>query len=82
MHFKEPRPQPIITVPTQAVIFNDQGLSAAVVDDGKIAVRHLDVAADDGAQVRVRAGLKDGDKVILNPPVNLVVGEKVDVTSK
>ncbi len=82
VHFKEPRPQPIITIPTQAVIFNDQGLSAAVVDDGKIAVRHLDVAADDGAQVRVRAGLKDGDKIILNPPVDLVPGEKVEVASK
>ncbi len=82
VHFKEPRPEPIISIPTQAVIFNDQGLSVAVVDNGKIAVRHLDVAADDGAQVRVRAGLKDGDKVILNPPVNLVIGEKVDVASK
>ncbi len=82
VHFKEPRPEPIISIPTQAVIFNDQGLSAAVVDDGKIAVRHLDVAADDGAQVRVRAGLKNGDKVILNPPVDLVPGEKVQVAAK
>ena len=82
VHFKEPRPEPIISVPTQAIIFNDQGLSAAVMDDGKIAVRHLDVAADDGAQVRVRAGLKDGDQVILNPPVDLVAGEKVQVEKK
>ena len=79
VHFQEPRPEPIVSVPTQAVIFNEHGLSAAVVEDGKIAVRHLDVAADDGAQVRVRSGLKDGDRVILNPPVDLVVGEKVEV---
>ncbi len=82
VHFKEPRPEAVITIPTQAVIFNDQGLSVAVVDNGKIEVRHLDVAADDGAQVRVRGGLKDGDKVILNPPVNLVPGEKVEVAAK
>ncbi len=82
VHFREPRPEPIITVPTQAIIFNDQGLNAAVVEDGKIAVRHLDVAADDGAQVRVRGGLKDGDQVILNPPVNLVPGQKVQVAGK
>ena len=34
-----------------------------MVEDGKRAVRHLDVSSDDGAQVRVRAGLKDGDRV-------------------
>ena len=82
VHFQEPRPTPIITVPTQAVIFNEHGLNVAVVEDGKIAVRHLDVAADDGAQVRVRAGLKNGDKVILNPPVDLVAGEKVQASDK
>ncbi len=79
VHLREPRPQPIVTVPTQAVIFNDQGLSVAVVEDGKIAVHHLDVAADDGAQIRVRGGVKDGEKIILNPPVDLVVGEKVGI---
>lgn len=77
VHVAEPRAQPVVTIPTQAVIFNDQGLSAAVVEDGKIAVRKLDIASDDGAQVHVRAGLRDGDKVILNPPVNLVPGMRV-----
>ncbi len=77
VHLQEPRAQAIVTIPTQAVIFNDSGLSVAVVEDGKIAVRHLDVDADDGAQVRIRAGLKGGDRVILNPPVNLIVGQKV-----
>ena len=77
VHVAEPRTQAVVTIPTQAVIFNDQGLSAAVVEDGKIAVRKLDVASDDGAQVHVRAGLREGDHVILNPPVNLVAGSRV-----
>jgi RND family efflux transporter MFP subunit len=77
VHIQVPRAQPVVTVPTQAVIFNDQGLSVAVVDGDHLAVRHLDVAQDDGALVRVRAGLKDGDQVILNPPLNLVAGMKV-----
>ena len=77
VHLQVPRPEPVVTVPTQAIIFNEQGLSVAVVEGDHLTIRHLDVAADDGAQVRVRAGLKSGDRVILNPPVNLVDGMKV-----
>jgi RND family efflux transporter MFP subunit len=77
VHLQEPRPNPVVSLPSQAVIFNKDGLSAAVVEDGKIAIRHLDVAEDDGAQVQVRAGLKDGDRVILSLPVDLVAGMKV-----
>ena len=77
VHFQVPRIEPVVSLPSQAVIFNKDGLSAAVVEDGKIAIRHLDVAEDDGAQVQVRAGLKDGDRVILNLPVDLNAGMKV-----
>ncbi len=77
VHIQEPRPAPVISLPSQAVIFDKDGLSAAVVEDGKIAIRHLDVAQDDGAQVQVRGGLKDGDRVILSLPVDLSAGMKV-----
>ncbi len=77
VHLQVPRTTPVVTLPTQAVIFNQDGLSAAVVEDGRIAIRHLDVAEDDGAQVQVRAGLKDGDRVILSLPVDLSPGMKV-----
>ncbi len=78
VHIQVPRKQPVVTVPTQAVIFNEKGLSVAIVEDGRLAMRHLDVAADDGAQVRVQAGLRDGDRVILNPPADAVAGMKVN----
>ena len=77
VHIQEPRPAPVVSLPTQAIIFDKNGLSAAVVEDGKIAIRRLDVAQDDGAQVQVRGGLKDGDRVILNLPVDLTAGMKV-----
>ncbi len=77
VHLQVPREQPVIPLPSQAVIFNKDGLSAAVVEDGHIAIRHLDVAEDDGAVVQVRAGLKDGDRVILSLPVDLSAGMKV-----
>ncbi len=77
VHIQVPQPNPVIALPSQAVIFDKNGLSAAVVEGGKIAIRHLDVAQDDGAQVQVRAGLKDGDQVILSLPVDLTEGMRV-----
>jgi RND family efflux transporter MFP subunit len=77
VHLQEARDTPVVLVPSEAVIFNKDGLSVAVVTDGHVAIRHLDVLADDGAKVEVRAGLQPDDKVILNPPVNLEDGMKV-----
>jgi hypothetical protein len=64
------------------VIFDKDGLSAAVYENGKARLRRLDLEADDGAQVEVRAGLNPGDQLILNPPVGLSDGMRVATTSK
>jgi RND family efflux transporter MFP subunit len=77
VRLQEPRARPVVMVPSQAVIFDKDGLSAAVFDKGTARLRHLDLDADDGAQVEVRAGLKSGDRLILNPPVGLTDGMKV-----
>ncbi|MGB8277918.1 MAG: efflux RND transporter periplasmic adaptor subunit [Methylovirgula sp.] len=75
------RPQAVITVPAQAVIFNKDGLSAAVDEDGMVRLRHLDVLADDGAEVEVRAGLNPNDQIILNPPIGATDGMRVTSTA-
>ena len=77
VHLHEPRAQPVVMVPSQAVIFDKEGLSVAVFDNGTARLRHLDLEADDGAQVAVRAGLKPGEVLILNPPVGVSDGMKV-----
>jgi hypothetical protein len=40
------------------------------------------MARDLGTQVEVRDGVKAGDQVILNPPINLVEGSRVEPRSK
>ena len=77
VHFDQARDRPVVIVPSEAVIFDQNGLNAAVLAHGQVVLRHLDVLHDDGAQVEVRDGLKPGDRVILNPPANLVAGMKV-----
>lgn len=74
------RPQAVITVPAQAVIFNKDGLSVAVDEVGMVRLRHLDVLADDGAEVEVRAGLNPNDQIILNPPIGATDGMHVTST--
>ena len=68
---------PVALVPSEAVIFDKSGLSAAVFEDGMLRLRHLDVLVDDGAQLQAQAGLKEGDRLILNPPQLAADGMRV-----
>ena len=77
VHLQQRSDTPVVSVPSEAIIFNPGGLNVAVVENGKVALRHLNVLADDGANVQVQAGIKPGDKVILSPPVNVMPGMKV-----
>jgi RND family efflux transporter MFP subunit len=72
-----PQAQPVISIPAQALIFDKSGLSAAVFDDGIVRIRHLNLLADNGAEVDVRSGLEPEDKIILNPPINIRDGMRV-----
>ena len=81
VHLEQKRDKPVVFVPSEAIIFNKDGLSAAIVEDGKAKIRHLVVQADDGAQVEVREGINPNDQIILNPPVNLTDGMKVKIKS-
>jgi hypothetical protein len=64
-------------VPADAIIFNRNGMQVAVVSDGKAEIRKVQVKRDLGTPVEVDAGVKAGDQVILNPPVSLADGSKV-----
>jgi RND family efflux transporter MFP subunit len=77
VRFKEKRTYPVITIPSTAIVFDSAGLRAAVVQDGVVRMRHLDVAADNGATVDVRAGLAAGEHLILNPPIGVADGMRV-----
>ncbi|HYZ61324.1 MAG TPA: efflux RND transporter periplasmic adaptor subunit [Acetobacteraceae bacterium] len=77
VHLKEPRPYPVVVVPSPAVVYDAGGPTAAVYDQGLARLRHLDLAADNGATVEVRSGLRPGDRLILNPPIGVTDGMRV-----
>jgi multidrug efflux pump subunit AcrA (membrane-fusion protein) len=77
-----PRKAPSFIVPSEAITFNRKGLQVAVVQDGKAKIRKVRVTRDMGARVEVDGGVKQGDRVILNPPVNLAAGSDVRLAAQ
>jgi RND family efflux transporter MFP subunit len=77
-----PRKTPSRLVPADAIIFNRNGFQVAVIEDGRAHIRKVSVTRDLGTQVEVGNGVKDGDQVILNPPVNLADGSRVEARPK
>jgi RND family efflux transporter MFP subunit len=75
--FKVPRQRSMIVIPSEALIFNVEGLQVAIFDNGKARFHKVTIAQDDGARVGIATGLKALDRVILSPPVNLADGAPV-----
>jgi RND family efflux transporter MFP subunit len=76
---KIPRKTPSLIVPAAAIIFNQDGLSVAVVENGVVRLRRITEVRDFGTTVEVNDGVRDGEQVILNPSVDLAEGQKVQV---
>jgi hypothetical protein len=68
-----------LIVPSEAIIFNREGLSVAVVEGGVAHIRKISLVRDLGTSVEVNAGVSAGDQVILSPQVNLTDGLKVAI---
>jgi hypothetical protein len=54
-------------------------MQVAVVSNRKAEMRKVDVTRDLGTRLEVDSGIKAGDQLILNPPVTIVDGSKVQV---
>jgi len=72
-----PRKTSSLLVPADAIIFNRDGLQVAVIENGTAHIRKVSVTRDLGTQVEVADGVKQGDRVIVNPPVTLMEGSTV-----
>ena len=79
VELKIPRKSPSLIVPSEAIIFNREGLSVAVVEDGVAHIRKISPVRDLGTSVEVNAGVSKGDQVILSPQVDMTEGRKVAI---
>ena len=58
VELKIPRKTPSLIVPSEAIIFNRDGLSVAVVENGVARIRNITSVRDFGTSVEVSAGVK------------------------
>ena len=67
-----------LEIPSEAVLLKgDKSFAAVVGADRKLTVRPILLGEDNGSRVRVLGGLHTGDRVVLNPPVTLKDGDRV-----
>jgi RND family efflux transporter MFP subunit len=79
VELKIPRRTPSLIVPAGAIVFDRDGLHVLVVEDGIAHSRKITETRDLGTEVEVSEGVKQGDQVVLSPPVDLEDGGKVQV---
>jgi HlyD family secretion protein len=81
--FAIPREHPNVVVPAEALIFNQQGLRVAVINEDKsVHLQPVTVYRDFGATIELSDGLRGGENIVLSPPTSLQEGGKVRVTSE
>ena len=70
----------LLFVPATAVLIDARGTRVAVVNDGVLSWREVDIDGDLGDRIAVSKGLAEGDEVVAAPSDRLVEGMRVVVT--
>jgi RND family efflux transporter MFP subunit len=79
VHLKLPSKVQTVTIPSNALLFRQEGLRAAIVRDGKALLVPIKIGRDYGHSVEVVTGLRADEPVILNPADSLISGTPVHV---
>jgi RND family efflux transporter MFP subunit len=79
VELKVPRRAPSLIVPAGAIVFDRDGLHVLVVADGVAHGRKITEIRDLGTEVELSSGVKQGEEVILTPPIDLEDGGKVQI---
>jgi len=70
-------PDPPVLIPSTTAITKDDGLYVAVVVNGKVSYRRIEVSRDFGNTLEVSKGVVPHDVILLNPPDGLAEGAAV-----
>ncbi|EIZ78989.1 efflux rnd mfp subunit [Novosphingobium sp. Rr 2-17] len=71
-----------LRLPGSAILYGAQGPSVATVrQDGRVTIKPVKIARDEGKTVLVSVGVVAGDKVIDSPPDSIQTGDKVQIAA-
>jgi RND family efflux transporter MFP subunit len=79
VHLKLPTPTYSLIVPVNALLFRSEGISAAVVQNGQVAIVPVTIGRDFGDSLEVISGLNASDQIVINPPDSIAAGQKVQL---
>jgi len=80
--FSLERAQPVLTIPTSAMLFEADGKQVAVVgSDNRIHFQNITPGRDFGTEIEVLSGLKGTEQLVANPGEKLAEGVEVSVVS-
>lgn len=69
-----------LDVPAEALLVRgSQAFAAIIGPDSRVHLQQLQTSEDQGSRVRVLAGLKAGDRIVINPSPSLKDGDRVQV---
>jgi membrane fusion protein (multidrug efflux system) len=80
VHFAFPGEPNVLILPEQALLFRAQGMQVAVLDDqDRVHLRNVVLGHNLDTEVQIVAGLKVTDRVVGNPSLGLLEGQRVKV---
>ena len=74
-----PRKSRGLLVPAEAIILNGGALEVAVVRDGVARIQKISVVRDLGTEIEAAGGVREGDQIMLNPPLGIADGARVKI---
>jgi RND family efflux transporter MFP subunit len=81
VHLPLPADSQAPTIPSNALLFREEGLRVGVVRDGHVQLVPITIGHDYGDTVEVIAGLSPEDQVVINPSDSLVSGTRVEINT-
>jgi RND family efflux transporter MFP subunit len=81
VHLPLPADSQAPTIPSNALLFRQEGLRVGVVRDGRVQLVPISIGRDYGNTVEVTAGLSPEDQVVVNPSDSLVSGTRVEINT-
>jgi RND family efflux transporter MFP subunit len=82
VHLPIPADFQSLTVPSNALLFREEGLRVGIVRNGKVQLVPITIGHDYGDTVEVSSGLTPQDLIVLNPADSLVSGARVEIAAK